>query len=198
MPATTAIRVATRALRGCATVCVLVALSCAPAKALSFTWSFQITDASNSSYIGQFMNGTIDNLQDNTTNREGMTATITSSPFGPGSGSWSTISLSYSGGNGIAVKDGVVDTTGLQAYFIYQGQDRLILQNPNPYGYPGGGRLDDYSTPGQPYAEMNNGSTPTFSAVPAPLPLLGLGAAAAFSSKLKQRIALRRKVEVVG
>jgi hypothetical protein len=176
----------------------LGALSCAPAKALSFTWSFQITGGSNSSYIGQFISCTIDNLKDNTTNREGMTATITSSPFGPGSGSWSTISLSYSSGNGIAVKDGVVDTTGLQAYFIYQGQDRLILQNPIPYGYPGGGRLDDYSTTGQPYAEMNNGSTPTFSAVPAPLPLLGLGAAAAFSRKLKQRIALRRKREEVG
>jgi hypothetical protein len=35
-------------------------------------------------------------------------------------------------------------------------------------------------------------------AVPGPLPLLGLGAAAAFSRKLKQRIALRRKRQEVG
>ena len=40
--------------------------------------------------------------------------------------------------------------------------------------------------------------TMNIGAVPAPLPLLGLGAAAAFSRKLKQRIALRRKREEVG
>ena len=114
MPATASIRVATRALRGCAAVCVLGALSCPPAKALSFTWSFQITGASNSSYIGQAISGIIDNLQDNAINRNGMTATVTSAPFGPGSGGdWATISLSYAGGNGIAVRDGVVESTGL-------------------------------------------------------------------------------------
>ena len=41
---------------------------------------------------------------------------------------------------------------------------------------------------------MNIGVAP----VPAPHPLLGLGAAAAFSRKLKQRIALRRKRQEVG
>ena len=35
-------------------------------------------------------------------------------------------------------------------------------------------------------------------AVPAPLPLLGLGAAAAFSRQLKQRNALRRKQDENG
>ena len=40
--------------------------------------------------------------------------------------------------------------------------------------------------------------TMNIGAVPAPLPLLGLGAATAFSRKLKQRIALRRKREEVG
>jgi len=168
MPATAAIRVATRALRGCAAVCVLGVLCSAPAKALSFAWSFQITGASNNGYIGQFISGTIDNLKDNTTNREGMTATITSSPFGPGSGSWSTISLSYSGGNGIAVKDGVVDTAGLQAYFIYQGQDKLILQSPDPYSNNPGGSLEVfYPDPDRNSAWMN-GSPPSFTAVPAP------------------------------
>ena len=199
MPATASIRVATRALRGCAAVCVLGALCCAPAKALSFSWSFQITGGSNNDYIGKTISGTIDNLQDNAINRNGMTATVTSAPFGPGSGGdWSTISLSYAGGNGIAVKDGVVDTTSLQAYFIYQGQDRLILQNPVPYGWPGGGSLEVfYPDPDRNSAWMD-GSAPTFTAVPAPLPLLGLGAATAFSRKLKQRIALRSKREEVG
>ena len=219
MPATAAISVASRALRGCAAVCVLGALCCAPAKALSFSWSFQITGGSNNDYIGKTISGTIDNLQDNAINRNGMTATVTSAPFGPGSGGdWSTISLSYAGGNGIAVKDGVVDTTGLQAYFIYQGQDRLILQNPNPsrsdvvgdylsayrdlrnVDYTNGngnagGSLEVFY-PVQNSAWMD-GATPTFTAVPAPLPLLGLGAATAFSRKLKQRIAVRRKREEV-
>ena len=40
--------------------------------------------------------------------------------------------------------------------------------------------------------------TMNIGAVPAPLPLLGLGAATAFSRKLKQRIAGRRKREEVG
>ena len=206
MPATAAIRVATRALRACATVCVLGALSCAPAKALSFSWSFTVTGGSNQSYIGETISGTIDNLIDNTWNTTNMTAKVTSAPFGPGNGmSWTDITLSFSTEKnadgslrtkGIYVKEGVIDTEGLQAYFIYNGQDRLILQNPIPYGYPGGGRLDDYST-GQ-YAQMDNGFPPTFTAVPAPLPLLRLGAATAFSRKLKQRIALRRKWDEVG
>ena len=205
MPASAAIRVATGVLRGCATFCVLSVLCSAPARALSFTWSFQITGGSNNGYKGQYITGIIDNLVDNAWNTTNMTAKVTSAPFGPGNGmSWSGITLTFAtkdgkpDSKGIYVKDGVVDTTGLQAYFVYQGQDRLILQNPNPYGYPGGARLDDYST-GQ-YAQMDNGSTPTFTPVPvpAPLPLLGLGAATAFSRKLKQRIALRRKREEGG
>jgi len=44
----------------------------------------------------------------------------------------------------------------------------------------------------------NDTITMNIGAVPAPLPLLGLGAATAFSRKLKQRIALRRKREEVG
>jgi hypothetical protein len=47
--------------------------------------------------------------------------------------------------------------------------------------------------------QNNLSSSPmSFTAVPAPLPLLGLGAATAFSRKLKQRIALKRKRDEVG
>ena len=222
MPATAPIRVATRALRGWAAVCVLGVLCCAPAKALSFSWSFQITGASNSSYIGQAISGTIDNLQDNAINRNGMTATVSSAPFGPGSGGdWATISLSYAGGNGIAVRDGVVESTGLQAFFIYNGQDRLILQNSSPnrsnvvgnydsayrdsngLAYSNGngnagGSLEVFYPAQDQNSAWNDGATPTFTAVPAPLPLLGLGAATAFSRQLKLRIALRRKRAVEG
>lgn len=196
MPATAAIRVATGALRACATVCVLGALSCAPAKALSFTWSFQITGGSNSSYIGQTISGTIDNLVDNALNTTNMTAKVTSAPFGPGNGmSWSTTSLSFTGDGGIAVKNGAVVTSDLKAYFVYNGQDRLILQT-SKYGHPG--ELDVFYTP-QSSAYMD-GTVIQFTPVPvpAPLPLLGLGAATAFSRKLKQRIALRRKREEAG
>ena len=216
MSAAVSIRVAIMALRGCAAVGVLGALCCTPAKALTFNWSFTITGSSPSGYSGT-ISGTIDNLQDNTINRNGMTATVTSAPFGPGAGNWPT--LNYAGGNGIYVNNGVVDTTGLQAYFVYQGQYRLILQNPNHNGlavignYDGayrdingyayangngsaGGSLEEYY-PSQNSA-WNDGATPTFTPTPAPLPLLGLGAATAFSRKLKQRIALRRKREVEG
>ena len=48
------------------------------------------------------------------------------------------------------------------------------------------------------YQYSPSSSRVSFTAVPAPIPLLGLGAATAFSRKLKQRIALRRKREEVG
>ena len=54
------------------------------------------------------------------------------------------------------------------------------------------------SSPSYLAQNLNLTGTATFSAVPAPLPLLGLGAATAFSRKLKQRIALRRKQQEVG
>lgn len=44
----------------------------------------------------------------------------------------------------------------------------------------------------------NDTITMNIGAVPAPLPLLGLGAVTAFSRQLKQRIALRRKRVVEG
>lgn len=56
--------------------------------------------------------------------------------------------------------------------------------------------VDKY--PGGSSANNITSATATLAAVPAPLPLLGLGAATAFSRKLKQRIALRRKREVGG
>lgn len=56
--------------------------------------------------------------------------------------------------------------------------------------------VDKY--PGGSSANNITSATATLAAVPAPLPLLGLGAATAFSRKLKQRIALKRKREVGG
>ena len=183
MPETAAIRVAKRALRGHAVVCALGAFSCTPAKALSFTWSFTIAGSEPSGYSGT-ISGTIDNLQDNTINRNGMTATVTSAPFGPGAGNWPT--LNYAGGNGIAVRNGVVETAGLQAYFVYQGQYRLLSQNQDPSSRVGdsywlysdsyrtygsgngnaGGSLEEYYP--SPNSTWNDGATPTFTPTPAP------------------------------
>jgi len=212
MPATVSIRVATRALRGSAAAATLWALYCTPAQALSFNWSFRVTEASPDIYLNQTISGTIDNLQNNANNENGMTATILGSPFWPPS----TITLTYAGGSGIDVNNGVVDTSRLQAFFVYQGQYRLLLQNTSvPYGDAlyesfadsyrtsynsgngdAGGSLEQYY-PSQYSASA--AQTPTFSSpAPAPLPLLGLGAAIAFSRQLKQRIAMRRKRVLAG
>ena len=56
--------------------------------------------------------------------------------------------------------------------------------------------VDKY--PGGSSANNITSATATLAAVPAPLPLLGLGAATAFSRQLKQRIALRLKREEGG
>ena len=62
--------------------------------------------------------------------------------------------------------------------------------------------MEDYY-PSQNSAWMDYGSALVFTAVtpfpvPAPFPLLGLGAATAFSRQLKQRIAMKRKREEGG
>jgi hypothetical protein len=132
MPAAVSILATNRALWGYIAVGALCALCCTPAKALTVNWSFLITGSSPSGYSGT-ISGTIDNLQEGI-NRNGMTATLTRALFGLGAGNWPT--LNYAGGNGIAVSNGVVDATGLQAYFVYQGEYRLLLQNPNSNGFP--------------------------------------------------------------
>ena len=131
-----------------------------------------------------------------------MTATVTSNPFSIG-GSPSQITLNAStfppGGSGILVTAGFVDTTGLQLFFR-SGTQELQLENPNGRSGVYGGYYRDSSVGGMfgSSAASTDLSVPVFTAVPAPHPLLGLGAATAFSRKLKQRIALRRKREEVG
>ena len=78
-------------------------------------------------------------------------------------------------------------------YSAYRDIDNVDYSNGNGNA---GGSLEVFY-PLQESAWMD-GATPTFSAVPAPLPLLGLGAATAFSRKLKQRIATKRKREEAG
>ena len=166
-----------------------------PARALTFNWTFTSTGGSFNGPVSGTIDGLYDNILNNSTSNPGMTATVTSDPFSIG-GPPSQMTLNtalFSGGNGIRVTAGVVDTTGLQLYFVGSSRrDQLHLENPNGNQIPGGYYED---TTGR-YAYGT--AVPVFSAVPAPLPLLGLGAATAFSRKLKQRIALRRKRDEVG
>ena len=110
-------------------------------------------------------------------------------PFGTGSIS----NGSASGGSGFAmvsaisqlwVPSGYTSGTSLSGSVTFAGADFDTLG----------------LNPGSHTTTLQNNDTITMNigAVPAPLPLLGLGAATAFSRKLKQRIALRRKREEVG
>ena len=185
---------------GVSAAAIALAVLCpSPAQALSFNWTFTST---NGNFIGP-ISGTIDGLNDNVLNdgsNSSMTATVTSDPFNIGS---TPSPISFSGGNGILVTSGVIDTTGLQLVFS-SGSQQLQLENPNGTNGIFGGYYSDSSAGGS--GPMSNGSSaasndlsvPVFTAVPAPLPLLGLGAATAFSRKLKQRIAVRRRVEAIG
>jgi hypothetical protein len=176
---------------GASAAAIAFAVLCpSPARALTFNWTFT---ANNGDFIGA-ISGIIDGLNDNTLNNGSnstMTATVTSDPFNivgvP-------LPMTFIGGNGIQVTAGVVDTTGLQLEFSSVGQ-QLQLENPNGSTGVFGGY---YTVSMGSAAASNDTSVPVFSAVPAPLPLLGLGAAAAFSRKLKQRIAMRRKRDEVG
>jgi hypothetical protein len=120
------------------------------------------------------------------------TGVITFQSFG--AGSWTDTNSSVSG-NHFGVTIGLNDN---------------VLWVPN--GYTGGSSISgsltfastDFATLGlTPGASStislpNDTITMNIAAVPAPLPLRGLGAATAFSRKLKQRIALRRKQDEVG
>jgi hypothetical protein len=107
-----------------------------------------------------------------------------------------------SGNNGIGADSSTGDYFGLEQ----TGQGNAIFL-PNPYT---GNILGSMTFNNKNFSDLglSPGSYTTFlpndtvimniGAVPAPLPLLGLGAATAFSRKLKQRIAVKRKRDEVG
>ena len=186
---------------GASVAAIAFAVLCpSPARALSFNWTFTSNAGNFIGPVSGTIDGLIDNSLNNISNNPGMTATVTSNPFSiAGAPSQMTLNTSTSppGGNGIRVTAGVVDTNGLQLYFT-SGDGFKILQLEKPNGFYGGYYFDQLASGFGSTAISDNGSVPVFTAVPAPLPLLGLGAATAFSRKLKQRIALRRKREEVG
>ena len=107
-----------------------------------------------------------------------------------------------SGYNGILLSGGAIDQSGFSDIrLVTSGGQTLTFRGSLQSDFSPStmikASLMDMSGGGMPISGGSN-SLATFTAVPAPLPLLGLGAATAFSRKLKQRIALKRKQEEVG
>jgi hypothetical protein len=185
---------------GVSAAAIALAVLCpSSARALSFNWTF-------TSGTGAVVSGTINNLIEGSNtyiNNPSAYAVVTSASGGLGLGSSGIVGrnlmiladpnseIFVSGGvplsNGGKPYVGFRDIVGMKRYdtFFSNGSSGLFAMSA---GYNDNGSFSN---------EIS--STPqSFTAVPAPLPLLGLGAAAAYSRKLKQRIAMRRKREEVG
>ena len=177
---------------GVSAAAIALAVLCpSPARALTFNWTF--TDQNTSDPVS----GTIDTPGSaNGLYSTGVTATVTQVPLSWGS-SLGYGTFSFFAGNGINVLNGAIDQSG---------SDVIVLANASGETLQFADQGSGGATPARFSAQGgfmgNQASSPTdmasFTAVPAPLPLLGLGAAAAFSRKLKQRIAMKRKREVGG
>jgi len=195
---------------GVSSAAVALAVLCpSPAQALTFDWSFtssfgSVTDPSRGVYTGTIdIPGSADGLYE-----IGVTATVTSVPFIAGSPGYGTFSadldpIMASGYNGILLTGGAIDQSGFSDIrLVTVGGQTLTFRGSlqsdlSPSTMIKASLMDMSGGGGMPILGGSN-SLATFTAVPAPLPLLGLGAAAAFSRKLKQRIALNRKRQEVG
>ena len=194
---------------GVSSAAVALAVLCpsGPAQALTFNWSFTGSGAPSNRglYTGTIdIPGSTDGLY-----KSGVTATVASVPFISGSPSYGAFSVDTdpvfgAGYNGILLSGGAIDQSGYSDIRLIDGAGQTLafrgsLQSDGitPSTYIKASFTDTSSNPPMGNTGFSN-SLATFTAVPAPLPLLGLGAATAFSRKLKQRIALKRKREEVG
>jgi hypothetical protein len=179
----------------------LVLSCCAKASALTFNWS-TIGSGANGS-------GTFEIAETAVSHGDLYQLTSISGTFDgnaitgllpPGTLWWATnnaFEYDAVNGNWLLNNSGVVfSVSGSGAY---DGVDLWSAASSSASDYRALDAVDYYS--GTTYSGQSldiTSATATLAAVPAPLPLLGLGAATAFSRKLKQRIALRRKREEVG
>ena len=155
---------------------------------MTFNWTFTDQNTTNP------VSGTID-LPGSTDGLYwlGVTATVTQVPVSWGTQNYGA--LSYSFGDGIKLLNGAIDQSGSNYILLYDGVSDAGLQ----FAAQGSGlQKAAFSDNNLARTASSPTTVASFTAVPAPLPLLGLGAAAAFSRKLKQRIALRRKRQEVG
>ena len=177
---------------GVSAAAIALAVLCpSPAQALTFNWTF--TDQNT----GDPVSGTIDTPGSaNGLYSTGVTATVTQVPLSWGS-SLSYGTFNYYAASGINILNGAIDQSGSDAIVLDNGSG-VSLQ----FADQGSGAFkavlsDNNAGNGNGLQALSSSNVASFTAVPAPLPLLGLGAATAFSRKLKQRIALRRKREEV-
>ena len=185
---------------GVSAAAIALAVLCpSPARALNFNWTF-------TSGSGATVSGTINDLDEgpniySTTPRSYVV--VTSATGGLGTTGIRNLPISIyndSGTSQIFVSGGVPVSNGTSGYARFFGSQGSEFYDIYFTGNGGGGLFDMSVSGGEmmgmSYSEQS--TTPqSFTAVPAPLPLLGLGAATAFSRKLKQRIAVRRKREEV-
>jgi hypothetical protein len=158
---------------------------CSVANALTFNWSWTPIRYIPSTPTGP-VTGTVSGLLDNTANQIGV-VTVTSSPSIPSSG-WDNSNWAFQSGSerGFTVLGGAV--TRYNAFYKSQGNDQFL--------YFGNGsnfsaQVNDISE--SIFFDQIGGGTTTFTAVPGPLPILGLPAVLLFSRKLKKRIKASRE-----
>ena len=180
-------------LLGVSSAAIALAVLCPyPARALTFTWTF--TDQNTGSPVSGTIDtpGSADGLY-----YIGVTATVTQvpSPFVPNLLGYGTFTSGF--GTGITVVNGAIDQSGNDEIVLYNSIGSANIQFVGLGSTSSKAAFYDYNTNSGTQAASPT-TLASFTAVPAPLPLLGLGAATAFSRQLKQRIALRRKREEVG
>ena len=180
-----------------------------PARAFNYTWTFTSTFNGSPNTVSGTLNDLIEGS--NTQASNPLANVVVTSATG-GLGSIGIIGQIMPIANGeFFVSGGMPVGYGTSAFVSFNTFDPtipLISSAQFSAGTSGSSgssgffnmNIGAFSPLGAPAAqEISDSDEPfTAAAVPAPLPLLGLGAAAAFSRKLKQRIALRRKWEEVG
>ena len=187
----------------------LAALCPSPARALNFTWTFTSTLNGTPNIVSGTLNDLIEGS--NTTASNSLANVVVTSATG-GLGSIGIIGQIMPIQNGeIFVSGGMPVGYGASTFVSFNIFDPSAALSSSAQfsggssGTSGSSGLfnmnigaSNFSIPTS-AQEISDSDEPfTAAAVPAPLPLLGLGAATAFSRKLKQRIALRRKREEVG
>jgi len=200
---------------GVSSAAIALAVLCpSPARALSYGWSFSMGS-------GNVLSGTIDNLSEGSNTPASpspgpASVTVTSctgglcdSPFfifpgyvGQTFAFMGSSEINVSGVPTNAGTSGVAAFryTGTSSYWDLNFLNGTAAYSPQARNNAGSFDMEILQRDLSGNAQGGNTSTgaESFTAVPAPLPLLGLGAATAFSRKLKQRIALKRKQEEVG
>lgn len=157
-----------------------------PAQALTFNWSWSLTDGGPTSETGT-VSGTVSGLLSNTPNQTSITATVTSAPNTPPGGwtnDWSYDALGA--GNGLSV-DANNNVTGTIS-FRNSKNDLLLLSTGGDYptlvSENGLYINSNYAIP----SNISFDLVPDPSPVPGPLPLLGAAAAFGWSRRIRRRL----------